>query len=300
MAPKLGVSTSSFSASFPELRENLLRAVRKLLNPNLELLAAQEAARKLSLSGIELAYRRRTKTSLISCSVLTVHGPVFIGLESGLEKAKAAKSLVHKSVGLLVLLFGWDFQRTDQVAKLFGAFHIVHAKTVVNLNERKDKLLLFPHQRQSSWLIEPDWVEWEGGKPPGRGFWKPEEVIPLAEKFETGILLDTSRTQIMGLGLRETLEAYGDRVKAIHLSGAVAGHPEDGGLALYPEAATEANRDAYKRSLGELREFLQTIRGSDLPLIVELSFTTRRMDPWEGVARSVAFARNSSAKIGQV
>jgi len=301
MAPKLGVSTASFSAAFPELWKDPPRSVRRLLNPNLELLAAQKAARKLSLSGIELAYRRGVRTSLIDCPLLTVHGPMFTGPKSGLEQARTARSLVFKGLGLLtLLLFGWDFQRTDMIAGTFAALHVVHAKTVAKLHERRDNSLLLPHLRRSAWLIEPDWVEWEEGRPPKHGFWRPEEVIPLAKTFGTGILLDTSHSQIMGLGLREVLEVYGDQVKALHLCGAVAGQIEDGGLALYPEAATEANRDAYRRSLGEIGELLQTIRGSGLPLIIELAFTARRMGPWEGVARSVEFVRDSLEKIGQV
>ena len=115
-----------------------------------------------------------------------------------------------------------------------------------------------------------------------------------------GTLLDTSRTQIMSLPLRETLEAYGKRVKALHISGAVAGQSEDGGLALFPEAATERNRSAYRRSLSEIKELLQSVRGRNLPLIIELSFTTRRGDPEEGVERSVRFIRDALANIGQV
>lgn len=301
MAPKLGVSTSSFSTAFPELRKDPLRSVRRLLDPNLELFAAQKVAHKLSLSGIEFAYRRGMKADLASCLVLTVHGPVFTGFEDGLEQAKNAKSLVHKGVGFLMpLLFGWDFQKTDRIAGTFSAFHIIHAGTLVKLHERKDDLLHFSRRRQSDWLTEPDWVEWEDGRPPERGFWRPKDVIPLVRKFRVGILLDVSRTQIMGLPLRETFEAYGKRVKAIHLSGAVAGQIEDGGLALYPQAATEKNRQIYEKALGEIEELLQSIRACDLPLIIELSFTTRRMDPWEGVTKSVEFVRDSLEKVGQV
>lgn len=294
----IGVSTACFSASFPRLRRDPLGSAERLLKPDLELLATQRAVRKLSLAGIELAYRRGVGVGRVYLRVLTIHGPVFASFKDGWEQARTTKSLVHRAIGLFIpLLFGWDFRRTDELARHFRAFHIIHAGTAIKLRERRDRLL---SRQRSQWLIEADWAEWKGGRPPERGVWKPEEVISLADRLGMGILLDTSRAQIMGLSLGKTLEAYGDRVKALHISGAVAGQSEDGGLALFPEAATERNRRPYERSLAEIRELLESIRDRDLPLIIELSFTTRRMGPKEGVRRSVEFIRDALANIGQV
>lgn len=299
MAPKLGVSTVCFSASFPKMRKNPYRAAKRLLNPNIELNDTQEAVRMFGLNGFELAHRRGM-TGQVRQSVFTVHGPVFAGLKSGLRQALTARSSVHKGIGLVMpLIFGWDFGTTDQLASERGASHIIHAKTVQELRSQRS-IFLDPAKRKAVWLIEADWAEWVEGRLPDRGIWRPQDVIHLANKWRMDVLLDTSRTQIMGLALRETLEAYSSRVKAIHLSGAVAGQANDGGLALYPEAATEANRVSYRRSLGEIREFLQMIRSLEIPVIIEVSFTTRRIDSQEAVARSVNFATEALANLGQV